>query len=240
MTTAVVLGLLLTACGGGFLGLGDDIVGSGTVASEDRAVDDFDAVLLDGVGDVTITIADDRGVTVETDDNLIDRVETDVRSGTLVIGIESGISIVPRSGLEITVTTPSLRSIEVSGAGSVTVGPLETDALAIDLTGVGSVRVDELVADALTVVLGGAGDIDVAGEVDRSVVDLSGVGNYDGADLRAREVEVTADGAGSVEVWAVETLDIDASGVGSVSYWGSPDTSITATGVGDVESLGDR
>jgi hypothetical protein len=235
----VALGLGLAACGG-LTGFVDDIVGSGTPTSEQRDVGSFDAVRLEGVGDVEISIGDERSLTIETDDNLVDRVETSVRAGTLVIGIEDGITIAPRSGLTITVTTPDLTLVEITGAGTVSVGPIATDSLAVDVLGAGSVRVDDLAADTLTVTLGGAGNIEVAGDVDREVVDLSGVGNYDGGDLRALDVQVTADGAGNVEVWAVETLDVSASGVGSVSYWGDPATLISATGVGSVEPLGDR
>lgn len=236
----VMLGLLLTACGGTFGGFGDGIVGSGTGGSEDRAIDAFDAIRLEGIGDVSVSVGGDHSVTVETDDNLIDRIVTDVRSGTLVIAVEPGVVITPRSGLTITVTTEELSEVVITGAGQVVVGPLDTTDFGIEVSGVGAVDVSDLTADTLTVELSGAGDIDVSGEATRQVVELSGVGSYDGGDLRSSEVDVDASGAGSVEVWAVDTLTATVSGVGSVSYWGSPSTRIDTSGVGDVEALGDR
>ncbi len=240
IVTTVVSALVLASCGGTFLGFGGDLVGSGTSASETREVDAFDAIRLDGVGRVSVTIGDEASVVVETDDNLVDRVVTDVRAGTLVVDIENGITIAPRSGLTITVTTPTLRAIGISGAGSIDVAAAAVDSFEIDVRGAGSVDVGDLTADTLTVSHSGAGSITVAGEVQRAVVDLSGVGDYDGGDLRAGAVEVTAAGVGSVEVWAVDSLDIQASGVGSVSYWGQPSMKVESTGLGDIEALGDR
>ena len=234
---AALAALALAGCIGDLVG---EVVGSGTPATDTRQVEEFSAVHLEGVGDVDITISEKTSVVVETDENLVDRILTEVENGVLVIDIEDGISIVPRSGLTISVATPSLEAIEVSGAGDVDADAVEATEFRLDLSGAGSVTVDDLSADILDASLSGAGSIQVTGVVDSQSVTLSGVGDYDGAFLESAEATVRASGAGSIEVWATESLDVDASGVGAVDYWGNPETSITSTGVGRVEARGDR
>lgn len=232
---AVLAGLsvvLLAGCG--------SVVGSGDPATSERDVEAFDAVRLEGVGDVRVEIGSPASVVVETDDNLLERITTEVEAGVLVIDEEDPGTILPRSGLRIEVVVPALTSVDMAGAGSIDVGTVTSERFAVAMGGAGSVTIADLTADELAVNLSGAGDITIAGSATTQTVSLSGAGDYDGGDLRTEAADITASGVGGVEVWVVESLSVTASGVGSVSYWGSPSTNISASGVGSIDSLGDK
>jgi|SRR5262249_29255568 len=77
---AALSAVLVTACGA--VGL----AGSGTAATQARQVAAFSRVDLVGSADVTIHAGAAQSVVIHADDNLLARVTTQVRAGTLVIG----------------------------------------------------------------------------------------------------------------------------------------------------------
>jgi hypothetical protein len=60
------------------------VEGSGVEASEQRDVEAFREIELDGSADVTVTIGGPPSVTVTTDDNLLERVTAEVGGRPLV------------------------------------------------------------------------------------------------------------------------------------------------------------
>ena len=86
----VVLGLLVVACSDVRTG-SDRVRGSGEVTVEARSIAEFERVVLAGEGDVLFGTGSDGLVDVETDDNLLIHIRTDVSGDTLTISTEPGI-----------------------------------------------------------------------------------------------------------------------------------------------------
>lgn len=234
---ALALAALLAGCSLSLADL-DEVIGSGDQTTQSRDVSGFDAVRLEGVGAVDVTEGDGFSVEVSADENLMDRITTEVEAGTLVIGVERGFTIVPRAGITVSVVLPELTGLEVSGAGDVDAGPVEAGAFEIGVSGAGSVTVDELVADELTVAVSGVGGVRIdGGEVSEQSVTLSGVGDYSAVDLESATADVANSGVGSIEVWATERLVADISGTGDVRYRGSPTTEVSISGLGSFDSI---
>lgn len=187
--------------------------GSGTAVTETRNVGVFTRVDLVGASTVTIGVGGEQQVVVRADDNLVDRVTTEVRGGTLVVGSTGSFeTAVPMS---VQVTVPSLDAVRLSGSGTLAVDGHELETLAIALSGAGTIR--------------------GAGTVTTLDVDLSGAGNVELGQLRARDAAVSVSGTGSVVVHVTGTLDADVSGTGSIAYTGEPDrVSKEITGTGSV------
>lgn len=233
----LALAALLAGCS---LPLGDldEVIGSGDEVTEDRDVSGFEAVRLEGVGAVAVTEGDGFSVEVAADDNLLDRITTEVEAGTLVIGVERGFTIVPRAGVTVTVVLPELTGLGVSGAGDVDAGPIEAEAFEIGVSGAGSVTIDELVAGELDVSLSGVGGVRIdGGEVADQSVTLSGVGDYSAPGMMSETADVANSGVGSIEVWSTDRLVADISGTGDVRYRGSPTTEVSISGLGSFESI---
>ncbi len=188
-------------------------VGSGHAASQTRSVGAFTGVELAGGNVVTISVGKPRSVVVRADDNLIGRITTAVHGGRLVIGNTSG-SFASKAPTSVSVTTPSLDELVLSGSGTVEISGIRTAHLTLAIPGSGVVRAS-----------GTAGRLDVA---------IPGSGTAQLAPLVARAVHASVDGSGAIVVTATQSLDARVSGSGAISYAGNPSqvtTSVTGSGV---------
>ena len=232
--------LLLVACGDSVLG-GDQIRGSGDVTTETRPIGDVDRIVLAGEGAVLLGTGADGEIEVETDDNLHDRIETEVSDGTLTISTDDGIDIDPTDGVIYRLGCPRISAATLAGAGTIDLSTCTTTGrLELTLAGAGLIRAPDLDVSELQASLPGAGSIEVDGVADRLELVLSGAGDIEGVDLRAAEANVDSTGAVSASLWVTERLDLRMTGAGSIRYHGDPSVTSTITGVGRVETLGPK
>lgn len=192
--------------------------GSGTVVTEERRVEAFTEIELEGSGTVLVALGERSAVTVEADDNVVPLLRTEVEGGRLHLGSKSGTSFISNAPIVFRVTTPSLEQLVLSGSGDVQIGDLAGGDL--------EVRID------------GSGEVVATGTVERLRVVVSGSGTFGGFELQAAEVDVRVDGSGDVEVFASEKLGVEINGSGVVEYAGEPDDVETrVSGSGDVEEV---
>ncbi|MCH7901569.1 MAG: DUF2807 domain-containing protein [Acidobacteria bacterium] len=143
--------LVLSAC----------TTGSGDIVTEDRTVDDFDRIEISSA--VTVELVVEPGaettVSVAYDDNLIDRVKTEVRSATLFISVDGNIAA---SGDRrfVSVTVDSLEAIEVSGAVDLK-GSGEVNTYDLAVSGASDVDLRDLIANEVTIQVGGASEVSI-------------------------------------------------------------------------------
>jgi hypothetical protein len=183
--------------------------GSGVSVSQTRTVPAFTAVDLAGTNELTVRVGQPQHVVVRADDNLLDKVVTDVRAGVLVV-FDRG-SFTSRSPMSVVVTVPSLRSATLSGTGQLVV--------------------TDVAAGTFTARLPGTGNLVAAGRADRVDASISGDGSMTLGSLLATDATVTVRGTGSVLIHVTGSLHATVSGTGSVVYTGHPKT---ITGVGSV------
>jgi hypothetical protein len=228
------------ACAVPFVGT-RTIKGSGNVVTAERDVSGFDSVALSGFGEVIITQSDKESLTVETDDNLMQYIETQVRGRTLELGFtDDDILLRPSKSIIFRLSVIELTALDSSGAGLFEMDELDADRLKVNLSGAGDIGIDSLSATDLVVTVSGAGNIKLAGQVETQEIDLSGLGNYNAPDLESQAATVRISGAGSAGIWALDTLDVTISGAGNVDYYGSPEVSKNISGLGKVTSQGDK
>jgi acyl carrier protein len=228
------------ACAVPFVGI-RTIEGSGNVVTEERDVSGFDSIALSGFGEVIITQGDEESLTVETDDNLMRYIETEVRGGTLELGFtDDDILLRPSKSIIFRLSVIELTALGSSGAGRFEIDELDADRLEVTLSGAGDIGIDSLTASDLVVTVSGAGNIELAGQVKTQEVNLNALGNYVAPDLESQAATVRISGAGSASIWALDTLDVTISGAGNVDYYGSPEVSQNISGVGKVTSQGDK
>ncbi len=186
--------------------------GSGVPAAQARHVGTFTGVELAGANNVVIRVGEKQSVVVRGDDNLLDRVTTHVRSGTLVVANTPG-SFTTKSPMSVAVTVPTFG--------------------ALTLTGSGNIVVDGVDAESLKVSLPGAGTLTGSGTVERLDVTVGGSGTVLFTRIAANDVRAVVSGTGSIFVTATASLDASVSGSGSILYAGQPQSvtkSITGTG----------
>ena len=147
---SVMSALVLSAC----------TTGSGDIVTEDRTVDDFDRIEISSA--VTVELVVEPGaettVSVAYDDNLIDRVKTEVRSATLFISVDGNISV--GGGRLVSVTVDSLEAIEVSGAVDLK-GSGEVNTYDLAVSDASDVDLRDLIANQVTIQVDGASEVSI-------------------------------------------------------------------------------
>jgi len=214
------------------------INGSGSRITEERSVHGFDRVSLTGFGEVSIEQGDEESLTVRTDDNIMPYIETEVKNGTLFLGLTEHHSYDPTDGIKFDLVVKNLNQLEISGAGVVHADDIETGKLRVTLSGAGSLEFANLVADQLVLRLDGAGSAVMAGKVRDQDVTISGVGQYHAPRLESKTAVFEMSGVGSASLWVTENLDLELSSLGSVTYYGNPHVSQNISGLGKVTSMG--
>lgn len=234
---AAILGLGLAACEVS-VGPATVVQGSGNVKSETRDVHGFDRVALTGVGTLSITQGSTEGLTIQTDDNLLPHLRSDVEGTTLRLGPRSGVEVRPTKTLHYDLQVKQIRGLEVAGAADVQAASLNASQLDLTFTGASQADLGQVNADALTVVISGSGEVTVAGRAARQTVTISGAGKYMASGLAGQQATVTVTGAGDCAVRVSDHLAVTITGAGNVSYYGSPSVDEHVTGAGSVTRAG--
>ena len=149
-------------------------MGNRNVISQARAADGFNAVTLDGVGNVIIHPGENYRVVVITDSNLQDRVLTTINGNTLRISQRSG-SFKPTE-LTIDVYMPELKNISLTGAGNFTINSGNGFDLDLSLSGSGNINAENFQVQNVNIKLSGSGNARIWVENFLNG-NLSGVGN---------------------------------------------------------------
>jgi hypothetical protein len=191
---------------------------------------------MSGVGSLVIEPGDHESVIVETEANMLPRVITTVKDGTLNIGIKRWALLPfprPVEPINFHVTVKKLDAIRISGAGKVTGSRLYADHMDLCISGAAEAKLD-ITVDELETRISGAGALRLAGEAARQALTISGAGKYHASELSSREGLITISGAGQSTVDVREKLDVTISGCGKVVYHGDPELWKRISGVGKV------
>ena len=257
-----VMALSLLACQVGGIALGDrkTVRGSGNVVEETRAVSGVTGVNLATIGHLTIELGDTESLRIEAEDNLMEYIETDGRSGKLRIRTQDRVDLRSTRPVNYYLTVTNLDTIEISSVGdieapdlkaerfSITVastgdldmGDLEADTLTVRISSSGNVTLGVLNGDTLEVNIGSTGDLDIAGgKVKTQIVKISSTGKYTAQDLASDEAEVRLDSTGSATIWVRDRLKATLNSSGDVRYRGNPTVDATTTSSGHAIQIGE-
>jgi hypothetical protein len=185
--------------------------GSGTVKTETRQVSGFSSVDFNGSGTLDIRQTGTESLTIESDDNVLPTLESDVAGDVLRLGPRSLRS--PRTTrLVYTLTVRSLNHITLQGDATVSARDIQTTALGVNVQG--------------------SGHVDVAGHTQSEDVSILGSGRIDTSGLTARTARVDITGAGVGIVNVSDHIDASINPSSKLEYSGSP--SVSTSGGGSV------
>lgn len=190
------------------------VKGSGKITSDTRKVDGAIAVTLNTSGNLTIQQGSSDALTLQSDDNVLPLLTSDLSGNRLILSTKPRTSVSPTQPISYNLTLKSFTGIKHSGTGTVQISGVD--------------------GDQLTVAIGGSGDITVSGTVNRQTVEMPGSGSYHSENLTSKSAIITLSGAGSANVNVSDTLNVTISGSGSVNYSGNPTVTKQITGTGSV------
>ncbi len=166
----------------------------------------FDAITIAGVYELDVRVGPDFSVELSGPAYEMNRVETSVKNGALVLDqrkrIKGEKNRNNRDGIEAVITLPSLTALKISGVVDGRVSDVDADNFSINISGVG--------------------DLEVDGECGALDANLSGVGDLDARGLECATAEVKVSGVGSAVVFASDAVDAKVSGMGDIDVYGSP------------------
>ncbi|MBA4375026.1 MAG: hypothetical protein C0401_02495 [Anaerolinea sp.] len=216
------------------------------INKEVRSVSGFNSVKFKAVGKLIITQGAQESLTIQADQEIRARIHTDVIEGVLIISYDAdwkdwtGFRLVDKGPTVYNLTMKEIKSLAISGVGSLDAAEITSDALTLNLAGPGVVTIGTLKVNSLIVDMSGVGSIDVAGTcLDQNVV-LSGAGNYKSSRLESERTSVKLSGVGNATVWANQSLDAHISGAGAVEYYGNAKITQKVSGIGMLKYLGNR
>ena len=185
----------MAACDDGLLVVGDE--GSRNLVTETREVGSFTSIELSGAVklDLVVDAAATQSVTVTYDDNIIDRLVTEVRGDTLVLELTGTVNLTGSADRRVAVTMNELLALDMSGATTVDATGTAI-SYRLDASGASTASLRDLVATDI--------EIDVSGA---STVQLYATGIVSGS----------LSGASNLDVWGQPgSVLVDSSGASSV------------------------
>ena len=195
-----------TAEAGRWFGIGggrDHVEGSGNFETRDYDLQDFDAIRIDGVFEIEVTVGEEFDVSIEAEDNLFDYIVAEVKRGELVLDYDDDVEIETDEKILVTVSMPALVEIDGNGVYELRATGLDNETTEIRASGVGSIELE--------------------GRTEDLRVESGGVGEVDLRNLVAQNAIVRVDGIGNVHVFVEKDLRARVSGLGEILYAGNPE-----------------
>lgn len=157
-----------------------------------------------------------------------------VRNGTLTAQYDN-YRRNRRHDMYITITIPTLRGVNFSGASRSTIsGFPNVNSLDIDLSGASKSDVT-VSTTRLTTAISGASTLTLNGSSSGLTGDVSGASKLNAYDLLTETADLEVSGASNVQIRVKEALTVSASGASKVRYRGTPRLNSKVSGASSVE-----
>lgn len=176
------------------------VKGSGNIKTETRDLPKFTAVDFGGAIEMEIVAQKTQSVEIETDDNILPLITTEVKGGTLYISNQQRINW--HSKVKVRISVEDLDSLDISGASKTVATNIKSDNFKVSVSGASKVKLE--------------------GEASSFNADASGASRIDADNLKAAKVDAHASGASKISVFAAESIRADASGASGITYSGNP------------------
>jgi len=238
----IVVAAVVVVAAAGWFGVGYGLTrGVGAVVSEERVVEDFTRIDVDGEGSLVITEGDVTQVRIDAQRNILDRLQTRVEDDTLHIrpkrswlwfGLLAG-----EDNIVYQVTVPRLAAVDVSGSIEVrSLTELDTDRLVVRSSGSCTIELN-VRADEMKLDVSGSTDVVLRGVVTRVALNSSGSTKIEARALVSETASVDCSGSSVIDVNVSRELRVNASGSSIVSYIGTPRVAQQISGSGEVRQL---
>jgi len=179
---------------------GKGVKGSGVVKTETRDLPKFTGIDFGGAIEMEITAQDTQRVEIETDDNFLPLITTEVKGDTLYISSEKRLNW--NSPVRMRISVEDLDSLNISGASKATATNIKAENFKLDVSGASKVKIE--------------------GEAASLGVEASGACRVEAQNFKTVKVDARASGASKVLVFATDSVKAEASGASNVTYSGNP------------------
>jgi hypothetical protein len=208
------------------------------------SITDFERVTVEGPYVVRLVTGRPTSAMARGPQASIDQVAIDTTGQTLRIrpnrSAWAGTPGAQHGVVEITLSTRTLRSARVIGAGRLDIEGAQGLRIDLGLEGSGRLAVTNVRADNLYLALRGSGRLEAAGRAEAVYADVLGSGDLDGTALTSENATVTTGTSGTVSLGASRTARVTANGIGEVTIIGRPACTVRGPSAGQVRCGSDQ
>lgn len=203
-----------------------------------RNVEPFTGISMGISANLYLKTGEKHQVVLEGDEDVLERIETNVRNGRLVI--ESSTRNWWRNfkgNINIYVSAYEIDYLSLSGSGKI-IGEntLQNENLKLSVSGSGDLQLNIMV-NKLKQDISGSGDTEISGKADDVVANISGSGSLDGENLLVQSLDIGISGSGKCKIHVDKELNTRISGSGSIYYKGDPKIRSSISGSGKLRPL---
>jgi hypothetical protein len=211
------------------------IRGEGPIVERKVDLDNLEGISLPGSAKIFLSQGEDQEVRIEGQENIIDNLNLDVRSNIWHIGNKKPVW--QSETLKIFITIATIKSIKISGSGSVKSESHFTNLKDLDIRISGSGKLDmDFDVREVTANISGSGDMIMKGLAKEMNLTISGSGEIHAYELQSERADVRISGSGSMFLSVKDQLDANVSGSGNITYKGNPKTNTSVSGSGNIRS----
>jgi Putative auto-transporter adhesin, head GIN domain len=215
----------------------ETIRGSGKQRKEDRPVRSFNEIHVAGLGLVILSQGDKNTLAIESDDNILPYLISEVSGNKLVIKPKSNINLQPTEQIKYYITSKDINNIELSGSISLQSEGIEADNLSMSTAGSSKVKAF-IRAKLLKLRAEGSSDIELNGLTEKQNISLAGSVRYCAKNLASKLCTIKAAGSLKVELQVSDELEGSLSGAGQVIYAGNPNSvNVKTSGSAEVKKI---
>lgn len=204
---------------------------------ETRDVSTFNGIKLGVPGNLHLKQGAKQEVVIEASDDILDRIETEVKDGYLVIKQENDWNWKwwkSNTGrIDIYITATDIEYLAVSGSGTMEgENTIKADDLGLDISGSGNMDLD-IQANDIESRISGSGNMELSGSCTSNDIRISGSGDLRADNLAADLYSIQISGSGTCRIYAKSEIDARVTGSGNIYYKGEPDkvhSSISGSG----------
>ena len=210
-----------------------------TNKKETRKVADFDEIGLAIPANLYLTQGIKNEVIIEADDDLLEKIETEVNGSSLNIKFEKWYNYKGMGDINVYITVSDIRKLVVSGSGDIIAkSAIKTEGLDFIVSGSGSIIIDDLNTQEVSAMVTGSGDVRIQGKEKAKELDVTvtGSGDFESVNLEFEEAELSITGSGSIHTFVSGELDATITGSGKIYYKGNPVIDANITGSGRIKS----
>lgn len=204
---------------------------SGPTVSEDRHLNGFEEIEINGSPRVCYVQADSFSVRVEGPQEAVEDILTEVHDKTLAIRNRGKINLVNISygnddELVVYVASPDLTGIRLNGSGDFEAkGRIDSDRMDVTLRGSGDIEIKDIICDRCELQLIGSGDVSI-GNLDAIAVaaTLVGSGDVSLGLTNVKDTQLSLKGSGDIDANFKEgcgSVDCELRGSGDISLNGA-------------------
>lgn len=198
------------------------IAASAFAGKQDRPTGSFTEIEISSAFKVVLTQGNTEKLTLEGDDELLQKVITETRGNKLIIKLKDGTY--NKSFKEVTVylTFKTLSKIELSGAVNLNgTNQMKFDNLELECSGATKINLN-FNASKLDCDLSGASTLSLEGNVQVLDIDVSGASKVNAEELVVKNCNIDCSGASYIAIHVTDKLRAEGSGASKISYKGNP------------------